>query len=395
MGVKSKKLMALTAAALSLPGMVPKAAQAQTTMPEKFTASYRFTEYKESDQPGSTTSTGESVSRYDISIHQFSLVAPVSSQISLNLDASSESMSGASPWYVAQGDDGKPVQVMSGATIDESRDDISLSANFYRENSRVGIGIARSSENDYESNSANINASIWFNDKNTTLDVGFSFSDDTIKPTQDLTIDPGRVKEEEKDSESFSVGISQVVNKTLLLGAGISYTTYDGYLSDPYKLAVVEGVALRDNRPDSKEQIAFDLKLRKYLKKYHAAIHADYRYYDNNWGVSSHTLGLAWYQNIRTWQLSGGIRWYDQASANFYRHFYTEERLDNYYSSDYRLSSYGALSYRLGLSKRYDFGTFKITYENYDSGKGTKSDGDLNPGLVDFSFITIGFDYHF
>lgn len=391
MKTKNKKLMALTTAALSLPGMIPKFAKAQT-IPENFTASYRFTEYKEDDQAASTTLDGESVQRYDINIHQFSLVAPVSSEISLNLDASTETMSGASPWVVVN-DNGKPVQVMSGATIEESRDDISFAANFYQEKARIGLGIARSTENDYESNSANINASIWFNGKNTTIDAGFGFSDDEITPTQAAGIT--RVSNEEKSSESFSLGFSQVMNKTLLLGAGFGYATYDGYLSDPYKLAEVGGVRRPDSRPDSKNQIALDFKLRKYIPNYSAAIHADYRFYDNNWGISSHTLGLGWYQNINTWQLSTSIRWYDQSAANFYRNFYTTERADGYYSSDYRLSAYGALSYRLGLSKSYEFGTFKISYENYNSGKGTQSSGDLNPGLVDFQFITLGFDYKF
>jgi len=392
MNNKSKKLMALTTAALSLPGMIPKTAQAQSSIPEKYTASHRLTQYKEEDQKNPVQGSEE---RFDITVNQFSFVAPVSSQVSLNLDVSIESLSGASPWYVVEGADGQPLQVMSGATIEEDRDEISFSANFYQERARVGLGVSQSSENDYDSTSANINTSVWFNGKNTTVDAGFSFSDDTVSPTQDIPIDPGRVREEEKDSQSFSIGVSQVMNKTLLIGAGFNYASYEGYLSDPYKLASVDRVAVRDSRPDSKKQFSLDFKLRQYITKYNAAIHADYKFYDNNWGVSSHTINLGWYQNINTWQLSTSIRWYDQSSANFYRNFYTEERADGYYSSDYRLSAYGALSYRLGLSKSYEFGTFRITYENYDSGKGTQSDGDLNPGLVDFQFITLGFDYKF
>lgn len=387
--------MALTTAALSLPGMIPKIAQAESSMPEKFTASYRFTEYSEDDQAANTTSTGESVERFDISIHQFSLVAPVSSNVSVNLDASTETLSGASPWYVAEGADGKPVQVMSGATIYEKRDDVSLSANYFHEKARFGLGIARSSENDYDSTSASVNTSVWFNDKNTTVDAGLSFSDDSVSPTQDLSIDPGRVVDEEKDSQSFSIGVAQIVNKTLLVGVGFNYANYDGFLSDPYKLASVEGVAIRDSRPDSKEQYALDFKLRQYVTKYNGAIHADYKFFDNSWGVSSHTVGLGWYQNINTWQLSTSLRWYDQSSADFHRNFFTEERADGYYSSDYRLSAYSALSYKLGLSKTYDFGTLRLSYENYNSGEGTQTDGDLSPGLVDFQSVTVGFDYKF
>lgn len=386
--------MALTTAALALPSMIPKSTQAQS-IPDSYKLSYRFTDYKEEDQPANTTNTGEAVERYDITIHQLAFVAPVSSQVSLNLDVATESMSGASPWYVAEGADGQPVQVMSGATIEESRDDISFSANFYQERARIGLGVSQSTENDYESKSANINTSIWFDDKNTTLDFGFSFSDDIIEPTQSLALDPNRVTNENKDSESISIGLSQIVNKNLLVGAGLGFSNYKGYLSDPYKLAVVQGVAVRDSRPNSKEQLSMDFRLRQYIERFSAALHADYRFYDNDWGISSHTLGLGWHQGFDTWLLSVGIRWYDQSSANFYSNFYTEERADGYYSSDYRLSAYGALSYRLGVSKNFEFGTFKITYENYNSGEGMESEGELNPGLVDFHFFTVGFDYKF
>ena len=390
----SNPLVVLTAAALSLPGMVPKTAHAQSA-PEKYSMNYRFTQYQEEDQSGSTTDTGEGVERYDIEVHQVDFVAPVSSVVSLKFDVSTETMSGASPWFVRPNLDGKAVQVMSGATIEESRDEYGLSANFYHENKRVGLGFRRSTENDYDSNSLNLNASVWLNGNNTTIDVGFSFSDDTVTPTQAPFIDPNRVQKEEKNSESLSITVSQIVNKTLLVGGGLTYANYDGFLSDPYKLTFVENNIQRDNRPDRRSQVSIDLNLRKYFEKLSGALHTDYRFYDNSWGVSSHTLAFGWYQNFNTWQLSTRLRLYDQTAANFYRNFYQVARADGYYSSDYRLSAFGATSYRIALSKNYDFGVFTIAYENYNSGEGFDSDNELNPGLVDFSFFTLGFDYNF
>lgn len=389
MNSKNKKLMALTAAALALPGMVPTIARAQT-MPEKYSVNYRFTEYQEAEQAASTTNTGLAVDRYDISIHQLAIVAPVADNISLGLVASTETMSGASPWWVEPDADGNAVQVMSGATISEEREDIGLSANFYRESSRFGIGVSRSTENDYESLSININNTLSWNDKNTTLDLGFSFSDDTITPTQ-RAFTP-RVIEEEKSSESYSIGLSQIVNKTLLVGAGVSYASYEGFLSDPYKRAYVVAGTLADSRPDTKEQLSIDLKVRKYFVDAAGALHFDYGFYDNNWGVESQKISLGWHQNFNSWQLSTSVRWYDQSAANFYENFYTQARADGYYASDYRLSSYGAVSYRVGLTKSFEFGKLKLIYEDYDS---SGSGGDSNPGLVDFNFVTIGFDYDF
>ncbi len=394
MNPRNKKLLALTTAALALPGMAPKALLAQTA-PEEFSFGYRYSKYEEADQPAATVSDGQSVQRYEIDIHQVGVVIPVSSSFSVNVDALTETMTGASPWYVTEGDDGDPVQILSGASIDENRNDIGLTANYFSDRFRVSAGVARSEENDYESLSQNVSASFSFNNNNTSIDIGASRSDDDIEPTRAPAIDPNRVFNETKDSKAFSIGFSQVMSKTLLVGGGFSYTRFDGFLSDPYKLASVNGALLRDNRPDSKNQTAVEFRVRKFLPNQNAAVHADYRFFDNDWGNSSHTLSLGWYQNLGSWQLSARVRGYNQTSTNFFRNFYTEERVDGFYSSDYRLSSYGALSLKLGIRKSFEKSSFSVSFEDYKTGKGFSDDGDLSPGLVEFQVLTAGFDFRF
>lgn len=372
--------------------MTPKISHAQA-VPTDYSFDYRFTQYKENEQPANTTSSGETVERYKIDVQQLGIVAPLSSTTSLKFNASTETMTGASPWYVREDTDGNTVQVMSGATIEESRDDLSVSVNFYPGNkNRIGFGLTRSRENDYESDGLNVNSTLWLNDNNTTIDVGFSFSSDTISPTQDPSIDPDRIIEDNKSSEAVTLSFTQVLNKSLIIGAGMTFAEYEGYLSDPYKLAFVDGQVLHDARPDNRSQFSIDFKARKYFSTVAGALHADYRFYDNNWGLDSHTLSLGWYQNLESWQLSTRLRFYDQSEAAFYQNYYTAERPDGYYSSDYRLSAFGAMSYRIGLSKAYDFASFTISYENYNSGEAWRTSDETNPGLVDFSFFTIGFN---
>ena len=388
---RSGALLALSTAALGLPGMLPKTAQAQA-VPDKTTLSYRFTQYTEGGQPAAVTGgavVNEAVDRYDISIHQLSVDTALTSSIGLGVHLVTETLSGASPWYVVEGVDGEPVQIMSGATIEEARDEANASVSYYGESSRIGVGLSYSGENDYESNGVNVSTTLWFNDNNTTLDLGFSFSDDTVSPTQD-PLAPGRVLQEDKFTESAFIGFSQVINKTLLFGANASYTVHSGFLSDPYKLASVAGVLQSDSRPDERQQAALNLQLRKYLPNLDTALHFDYRFYGDNWNISSNTLSLGAYKNISSWQLSGKVRFYDQSSASFYRDFYREGRADGFYSSDYRLSQYDAFSFKMGLSKSFDFGAVYVSYEDYvSSGNGS------NPGLVDFNFATIGMDYKF
>ena len=386
--MKSSKeaLLVLTTAALTLPGMTPKTVHAQA-VPENFTASYRFNQYQEDNQPANAAD--PEVERFNISVHQFGLSGPVSDNFAISLNALTETLSGASPWYIEPGADGEtPVQVMSGATIEESRDEINLSISNYGESSRTGYGVSTSRENDYNSLSANINRTLWFNNNDTTIDFGYSFSIDEVTPTQDPLVDASRISSADKNRNTFFVGFSQVVNKGLVVGGNFSYSIHNGFLSDPYKRVTVARSLEADSRPDTRKQAALDLLLRQYFPSISTALHVDYRRYNDSWAVTSNTFSVGPYVNVGDWQVSLIARQYQQSSSNFYRAFYNAPRADGYYSSDYRLSNYEATSYRLGLSRAYEFATLYMRYEDYTSS------GD-NPGLVSFNFFTLGLDYKF
>jgi len=383
---KSKKLSALTAAALVLPGMNAQVANAQY-LPEKTTASYRFTHYQEADQPASFEG-DDDIERYNISVHQFSLAGALGSSADFKFAALTETLSGASPRYVVEGDNGEPIQVMSGASIEEARDEVKANVGYYAGSNRTGLGFAFSTENDYQAIGGNIGHTTWLNDNNTTIDVGFGFSIDEITPTQQTGAN--RILSADKQSQTASLGFSQVINKSLLVGASASYTAFSGFLSDPYKLASVAGGLVADSRPNERNQAALDIQARQYIRSFDTALHYDYRYYADSWQLSSHTLSFGAYKNINTFQISGKVRYYNQNAASFYRDFYRVERQDGFYSSDYRLSQYDAFSYKLAASKSFDMGLLTLSFEDYKSaGRGS------NPGLVDFRFITLGFDVKF
>ena len=70
---------------------------------------------------------------------------------------------------------------------------------------------------------------------------------------------------------------------------------------------------------------------------------------------------------------------------------------DGYYSSDYRLSPYGALSFRVKLAETIGDWTVSLSAERYISDKSysLQSVDVENPGLVDFTLFTFGVDYIF
>ena len=374
-------LLALSTAALSLPAFA-------ASQPSEIELSLKTSVYKEGDVPIHRVLDG-SDERYDIDIQQFYLLTPVARNWSLTLNASHETMSGASPWYTVPGIDGKPTLVMSGATIRDSRTELSVAVNRYMGNASFGVGLTHSQEDDYEADAIVLSAEWDFNNKLSTLALGLSYSDDKIEPTDALLF--GRVQKEDKRSRSFSISWTQVLNKTSLLQSGLSVTKQDGYLTDPYKL--------RDVRPDERLEWALSLRYRKFFENADGALHLDYRYYHDDFGVHSHTVQTTWYQNINErFQLVPSLRYYSQREADFYLAIddFTLPLIVNQ-SSDYRLSTYGAYTFGLKGIFRHNTWSVNVSLDRYiSSDKYALSDARFkHPALLDFSLVSVGFDIRF
>ncbi len=103
-----------------------------------------------------------------------------------------------------------------------------------------------------------------------------------------------------------------------------------------------------------------DAKLvQDYRRPSHAALHADYRYFRDDWSIRAHTLELAWHQALTP--LDGDHRscvTTAQSAADFYRPYVNCGVVPGYecalalkhYASDYRLAAFGALSTGLGVT---------------------------------------------
>lgn len=390
---KNTTLLALTTAALSLPGYTGKA---QAWADPESDAGYRFSFYDEASLPGSATN-GLDGERYQVISNQFHLLMPRGEEWDLNADFTVETMSGASPWYIVPGDDGRPIQIMSGATIDDTRVAVQGRARQYRELGKHSATLGVSKEDDYLALSGGIEADWDINQRRNTVTAGLGYSHDTLEPTDGQSERfPTRIADADKDTITAYGGITHALNPWTIAQLSLSYTYSDGYLSDPYKQAYVAGSILPDARPDQRNQLAVTAKLRHYIQPWKAAIHLDGRYFEDDWGFGADTVELAWHQKLpQAWKVIPSLRWYEQGRADFYRPYYTVARQDGHYSSDYRLSAYGAVSARLGAEKGWRGWSMAFALEHYDS------DGDYavrsvdqeNPGIVDFLVVSAAVSY--
>jgi hypothetical protein len=281
---KNTTLLALTSSALMLPGYEGALADAAPAFAEM---GVRYSKYEEDDSKNSNTF-GASSERYDIDVAQFHLLAPVSNNWSIALDVQWEDMSGASPWFVGESTPGEPKIIMSGASIEDTRTDVSVTTRYYYDRGNAGFSYARSDEDDYKSDAISLDAAFNSADGLRTYSGALSASADDIEPTQGSV--PTNTLKDHKDIRSAWIGVSQIISKRAIVRFGLGYTYREGFLTDPYKF--------RDKRPDERNEWTVSAGYRHFFVDANAAVHADYRYFDDDWGIESHTVEVAWHQDI-------------------------------------------------------------------------------------------------
>ena len=342
-----------------------------------------FTRYKEQSLDPKKVIYGSS-NRYDIDISQGSLITPVGRNWSFALDVQHDAMSGASPWFVGTTYNDRPGVIMSGASISDNRTEISTTSRYYFDNGNAGIKLSNSNEDDYKAKAVSMDISLNSQDNSRTYTVALSGSKDKIRPTQGKI--PTKFKSDRKDTESAWVAVSQIFSKTVITKLGLSYTRHDGNLSDPYKLL--------DLRPRNRTQRIWNFSYRQHLSKPNAALRLDYRFYADSWGIDSHTLTTEWYQNFRRVAIVPYLRYYSQSKADFFST--VSNTRNSYYSDDYRLSSFGAITAGLRLEYSLRKWQFDLQAENYRTDKNWGvSSGDSSPALVEFWRASLGISYRF
>jgi len=385
---KITALAALTQAALALPG----------TAAADVSTDYLYSDYREGDISASRSASGRAAERYEIQSHLFRVVAPLGEQ-TLGLDLSYETMSGASPWFVTPGADGKPVQVMSGASIREERIDAQGTWALPLLGQRIALSAGYSDEEDYRAINGGAELQI---DSGEALSwsAGVGYSDDRLEPTVGAS-SPDVIDHATRSTLTLYGGASLILGESTIVQTSLSFGNNDGYLTDPYKRVYVESQSntIAESRPDGRQSWALSTKLRHNLASLGGALHVDYRYYQDDWKIRAHTLEIAWHQALGdTWRIAPALRWYSQSQAFFYEPYFEDFRDDGFASSDYRMSPFGALSARLDLTK--------TLFEHWAIGAGVEyyqASGDYalksvdveNPGLVEYLSLRARLSYRF
>lgn len=244
------------------------------------------------------------------------------------------------------------------AEVEDTRVGLSIEAT-HRMGAHTFAGqIAYSTEEDFQSIGLSIRDSVDFNQKNTTLVLGAAYTHDII--------DVGAgTSARERDTVDVMIGLVQLLGPKAFVSLNLTWGSADGYLSDPYKVAELNGSLVREIRPEQRDRWIAMVTLARYIESLNASVEGSFRHYADTFGIQSGTVSLAWRQRLlEKFTLSPFVRFYRQTAADFYDVRFTGS--PEHYSADYRLSAFDAVS--LGLKVVWQAServAFDLGYERY------------------------------
>lgn len=352
----------ILAAALTLP--TAQVAHADLA-PERASVSYKYLDYQDS-QPGSD--------RIGVMANSVKVVAPIAGVWSVEAGLTSDTVSGASPYYYSQ----------ALTSMHDKRTSRQIQLTRYFSRGSLTVGGSYSSESDYFSQGYSVTGNISTEDKNTTFALGLATSDDRINAPKA----PTPVINDTKKTTDVMFGITQVLTVHDLAQLNVSYSDGNGDYSDPYKQF--------DNRPRHKSQTAVLTRWNHYFPQYDGTGHFSYRYYSDSFGIKAHTLGVEYVQPLpRGWTVTPEIRLYSQTAASFYvdpsgqtgptyppdySPFSTSTAI---ISEDQRLSAYGAITYGIKVVNQLDQDwLLDVKFEHYEQQSKWNFMGSDSPGLA-------------
>ncbi len=276
------------------------------------------------------------------------------------------------------------VEVSGASEYKEERDQYSVGFDYLRGKTTYSISYTNSEENDYQASTTSFNISQDLFGDLTTISMGFSKGDDTVRRTIDDPDNPDvRIVDpsfkEDVDRWSYRVGVSQILTRNSIISLGLEVITDEGYLNNPYR-----SFRYVDPEDDTNYRLATEIYPRtrtsnaaslngRYFMPWRAAVFGGYRFFTDTWGIDANTFELGYMHPLKStgWTFEASYRYYDQGHADFYSDLFPRVDYQNFMGRDKELSTFVSQTFHVGAS--YEFarggwkfvkkGTFNIFYD--------------------------------
>jgi len=244
--------------------------------------------------------------------------------------------------------------VTQASKFTDKRTEESLNVSYLEDRTLMTAGYIHSSESDYISKTFHFDFSQDFFGDLTTLNMGYTRGNDTIKRNGDDTF------EETATHQEYRVGISQILTRDLIASLNEEIITDSGYLSNPYRsYRFASGNSFAwapEVFPKARTSSTTSLNARYHLPDYRAAVYGNYRFYRDGWDVKSHTFEIGYDHTLPSgWLFDVHTRYYKQTEANFYSDLFERANEFDYMTRDKQLSTFHSIAVGAGVSYELPF----------------------------------------
>ena len=190
------------------------------------------------------------------------------------------------------------------------------------------------------------------------------------------TPDFSRIQNKARNSYSASLNFSQIINKRAQFSITLDIVQQQGYLANPmqrvyfkdkanYYVGVASSIPNYTSKtntdvfqladdierlPSSRFKIPVGARFNYYINETFV-FRSYFRYYTDNWGVSSNTAYFELpIKFLSKFTVYPSFRYYTQTAADYFGAYETHQSTQDYYTSDYDLSEFTTTQYGIGLN---------------------------------------------
>jgi len=229
------------------------------------------------------------------------------------------------------------VSQASPITMHDVRHQVSVGLTHLIDTWTLTGGYSYSTENDYLSHTINVGVSKDLFDKNTTLSLGYGISLNTVGRSGDENFSRAMT------DQHVDLSWTQIVSPRLATQVTYELGVVDGFQSSPYRYVPIRQSAdaapdfwVWETDPTERTRNAIVIGANRALGE--DSIQGDYRFYFDDWGITSHTFGARYFIKLgKSLELRLRERFYTQGAASFYQEIYTTPQ--KYITFDRELSS--------------------------------------------------------
>ncbi|MEP7258795.1 MAG: DUF3570 domain-containing protein [Flavitalea sp.] len=143
-----------------------------------------------------------------------------------------------------------------------------------------------------------------------------------------------------RNTLTASLSLTQIVNTRMQFSVMLDGVYQNGYLGLPFHRVYFADKSVHvENLPDTRMKLPIGFRLNYFLGD-KIVVRSYYRYYTDNWGLTSHTGELEIPVKLNSFfSVAPFFRYYTQTAIKYFGAYGTHTSADQYYSSNYSLSA--------------------------------------------------------